>query len=620
MNQTTQKDAVRTAVKTHMSASPHLRNRLTTGKVMLQVLLSLLPAAVVGVCANGFHAFLVIAVCMLSAVATEALFCLVTRKPSTVSDGSAAVTGLLLALCLPASVPLYVPVLGSVFAILVVKCLFGGLGKNFMNPALAARCFLLISFGSVMTRYTVDGVSCATPLADLAAGRPVDIMQAFLGFSNDVIGGSVAGMLIGGIYLWLVGGITLHIPLSVLASFTLFVGLFGGQGFDPAYLLAHLCSGGIVMGAVFMATDPVTSPTNAFGHVVYGCIIGILSGIFRVFGSATDSVSYAIITANLVVPIIDEYCIPRPYGLRNGAQEGKKKRPVLPKEAVILGVITLIAGICLSGVYAVTKEPIARQQQAASLASYREVCPDAESFAYDDDLSAAVEALGGGVYGTSFGKAYITEAVVGSAGDRIVGYVISVTSGDGVEGNITLSVGISADGTVTGIAFTELNETPGLGSLCGEPAFKDQFLGVRTDWFALSGSGMVIDGASAATGTADTASGATGTADAASGATGTADTASGATGTADTASGATGTADTASGATGTADTASGATGTADAETGATASSDSVESVTVMTGSSTEIDGVSGATKSSRAVVNAINAALDFFRTYKKGGM
>ena len=580
MNQTTKEPAVRTAAKPHMSASPHLRNRLTTGKVMLQVLLSLLPAAVVGVWVNGFHAFLVIAVCMLSTVAAEAIFCFVTRKPSTVIDGSAAVTGLLLALCLPASVPLYVPFLGGVFAILVVKCLFGGLGKNFMNPALAARCFLLISFGGIMTRYTVDGVSCATPLADLAAGRPVDIMQAFWGFSNDVIGGSVAGMLIGGIYLWLVGGITLHIPVSVLASFTLFVGLFGGHGFDPAYLLAHLCSGGIVMGAVFMATDPVTSPTNAFGHVVYGCIIGILSGIFRVFGSATDSVSYAIITANLVVPIIDEYCIPLPYGLRSGAQEGKKPGPVVPKEAVILGVITLVAGICLSGVYAVTKEPIARQQQAARLASYREVCPDAESFAYDDDLSAAVEALGGGVYGTSFGKAYINEAVVGSAGDRIVGYVISVTSGDGVEGNITLSVGISADGTVTGIAFTELNETPGLGSLCGEPAFKDQFLGVKTDWFALSGSGLVIDTASEATGTADTASGATGTAD----------------------------------------TASGATGTADAETGATASSDSVESVTVMTGSSTEIDGVSGATKSSRAVVNAINVALDFFRTYKKGGM
>ena len=570
MNQTTKEPAVRTAEKPHMSASPHLRNRLTTGKVMLQVLLSLLPATVVGIWVNGFHAFLVIAVCMLSAVATEALFCLVTRKPTTVKDGSAAVTGLLLALCLPASVPLYVPVLGSVFAILVVKCLFGGLGKNFMNPALAARCFLLISFGSVMTRYTVDGVSCATPLADLAAGRPVDIMQAFLGFSNDVIGGSVAGMLIGGIYLWLVGGITLHIPVAILTSFTLFVGLFGGHGFDPAYLLAHLCGGGIVMGAVFMATDPVTSPTNAFGHVIYGCIIGILSGIFRVYGSATDSVSYAIITANLVVPIIDEFAIPRPYGLRSGAQEGKKKRPVIPKEAVVLGVITLIAGICLSGVYAVTKEPIAKQQLAASLASYQEVCPGADRFDYDDDLSAAVEALDGGVYGTDFGKAYINEAVVGTAGDQIVGYVVSVTSGDGVEGNITLSVGISADGTVTGIAFTELNETPGMGSLCGEPAFKDQFLGIKTDRFVLSGSGLAIDGASGATGTADTASGATGTADAA--------------------------------------------------TGATTSSDTAETVTVMTGSSAAIDGVTGATKSSKAVVNAINAALDFFRTYMKGGM
>lgn len=590
MNQTTKEPAVRTAAMPHMSASPHLRNRLTTGKVMLQVLLSLLPAAVVGVWVNGFHAFLVIAVCMLSTVAAEAIFCFVTRKPSTVIDGSAAVTGLLLALCLPASVPLYVPFLGGVFAILVVKCLFGGLGKNFMNPALAARCFLLISFGSVMTRFTVDGVTSATPLADLAAGRSVDIMQAFWGFSNDVIGGSVAGMLIGGIYLWLVGGITLHIPVSVLASFTLFVGLFGGHGFDPAYLLAHLCSGGIVMGAVFMATDPVTSPTNAFGHVVYGCIIGILSGIFRVFGSATDSVSYAIITANLVVPIIDEYCIPLPYGLRNGAQEGKKKGSVIPKEAVILGVITLIAGICLSGVYAVTKEPIARQQLAASLASYQEVCPGADKFGYDDDLSAAVEALNGGVYGTDFGKAYVNEAVVGTAGDQIVGYVVSVTSGDGVEGDITLSVGISADGTVTGIAFTELNETPGMGSLCGEPAFKDQFLGIKTDRFVLSGSGLVIDGTSEATGTADTASGATGTAD------------------------------TASGATGTADTTSGATGTADAATGATTSSNTVESVTVFTGSSTAIDGVTGATKSSRAVVNAINAALDFFRTYKKGGM
>ena len=278
------------------------------------------------------------------------------------------------------------------------------------------------------------------------------------------------------------------------------------------------------MGAVFMATDPVTSPTNAFGHLIYGTIIGVFSGIFRVYGSATDSVSYAIITANLLVPVIDEFGIPRPYGLRSGAQEGKKPRPAVPKEAVILGTITLIAGICLSGVYAVTKEPIAKQQLAASLASYQEVCPGADKIEYDEKLSAAVEALDGKVYGSDFGKAYINEAVVGTAGGEVVGYVVSVTSGDGVEGNITLSVGLSADGTVTGIAFTELNETPGMGSLCGEPAFKDQFLNVKTDRFTLNGG------------------------------------------------------------------------------------------------DSPIDSVTGATISSRAVVNAINAALDFFRSYQKGGM
>ena len=171
----------------------------------------------------------------------------------------------------------------------------------------------------------------------------------------------------------------------------------------------------------------------------------------------------------------------------------------MPKEAGILCVITLIAGICLSGVYAVTKEPIAKQQLAASLASYQTVCPDASAFAYDDDLSAAVEALDGEVYGTDFGKAYINDVVVGTADGQVVGYVVSVTSGDGVEGDITLSVGLSADGTVTGIAFTELNETPGMGSLCGEPAFKDQFLGVRTDRFTLNGTEAGIDGVTGAT-------------------------------------------------------------------------------------------------------------------------
>lgn len=475
-----------------LSSSPHVRSKLTTGQVMYDVILALCPAAVVGVYHHGFHAFMVIAVSILTAVLTEFIFDYVTKRPNTVQDGSAVVTGLLLALCLPASVPLYIPYAGSFFAILFVKCLFGGLGKNFMNPALAGRCFLLISFGGAMTSYAVDGVTSSTPLADLAAGKLVQVGSTFLGFQNGVIGGSLAALMIGGFYLWVVGGITFEIPAAAIVSFSLFIAIFGGQGFDPAFIAAHLAGGGIVMGAVFMATDPVTSPVTSTGQLLFGALVGILSGVFRVLGSAADSVSYAIIISNMAVPLIDEFCVPKPFGHRAGAMERtEEKRPLLPKPALALCVITLIAGVCLSGVYKLTKDAIAEQQMAANLASYQAVCPGAESFSYDDGLTAAIEALGGEVYGgNDFGKVYINEAVVGtdSAGNP-AGYVISVTSGDGMEGNITLSVGLQADGTVSGIAFTELNETPGLGSLCGEEPFMSQFAGVNTDRFVLNKAG-----------------------------------------------------------------------------------------------------------------------------------
>ncbi|MDE6590417.1 MAG: RnfABCDGE type electron transport complex subunit D, partial [Oscillospiraceae bacterium] len=364
-----------------------------------------------------------------------------------------------LALCLPSTVPLYIPYAGSLFAILVVKSLFGGLGKNFMNPALAGRCFLLISFGGAMTKYGVDGVTSATPLADLAAGGVVNVTSTFLGFQNGVIGGSIAALMLGGLWLWVVGGITFEIPTAALVSFTLFIGLFGGQGFDPGFLLAHLCGGGIVLGAVFMATDPVTSPVTPAGQLVFGALVGVLSGVFRVFGSTADSVSYAIIISNLAVPLIDEFCVPKPYGYRaQSAQPADAKK--LLKPALALCVITLIAGVCLGGVYSLTKDTIAQQQMAANLASYREVCPGASDFAYDDGISAAVDALGGEIYGTDYGRVTINEVVVGMDGSGSpVGYVVSVTSADGVEGNITLSVGLPSDGTVNSIAFPERNET-----------------------------------------------------------------------------------------------------------------------------------------------------------------
>lgn len=471
----------------NVSSSPHVRSRLTTSGVMYDVILALMPATVFGVYRYGFHAFLVIATSILSAVLTEFVFDYIAKKPNTVKDGSAVVTGLLLALCLPAGVPLYVPYAGSLFAILFVKCFFGGLGHNFMNPALAGRCFLLLSFSGVMADYSVDGVSSATPLEVLASGQTVNVTDAFLGFGGGVIGSSIVALCLGGLYLWVIGAITFEIPAAVLISFAAFIALFGGQGFDPVYIWLHLATGGVVMGAFFMATDPVTSPVTSAGQLLYGILTGVLCGVFRIFGSTPDSVSYAIIIANMVVPLIDEISVPVPYGLRPQI-EGKKR---IPKSAVILCAITLIAGVVLSGVYEMTKERIAEQQMAASAASYKEVCPDAASFAYDDKLNAAIEALDGEIYGTDFGKVYINEAVVGKDGSGAeAGYVLSVTSADGFGGNhITISVGLAADGTVNGISFTELNETAGLGMLCDEDAFKGQFAGVKTERFILNKAG-----------------------------------------------------------------------------------------------------------------------------------
>ena len=471
----------------NVSSSPHIRHKLSTGLVMLDVVLALLPATVFGIYRYGLHAFLVIAVSILTAVITESVFDYITKKPNTIKDGSAVVTGLLLALSLPPAIPLFIPVLGSLFAILFVKCLFGGLGKNFMNPAVTARCFLLISFGSIVTDFSVDGVSSATPLAAMKAGEAVNVGQIFLGNAGSVIGGSALALLLGGLFLLITRGITFEIPVSCIVVFTAFMALFGGHGFDVEYLLAHICGGGLLMGAFFMATDPVTSPMTSQGQLIYGAVMGILAGVFRVFGTAADSFSYAIILSNMVVPFIDKMPVPKPLGYKTG---GEYKEREFPKAAVNLTLITLVAGLALSSVYMMTKDRIHEQEIAAKAASYQEVCPEAASFASDDKLTAAVDALEGGIYDAQFGKTYINEVIVGTAADgSVAGYVISVTTGDGFEGNITLSVGLSTDGTVNGIAFTELNETAGMGMLCGEDAFKSQFSNVKTDAFILNKAG-----------------------------------------------------------------------------------------------------------------------------------
>ena len=299
----------------NVSSSSHIRSKDTSSRIMLYVVIALLPAAAFGVWNFGLRALLLILVCIAACVASEWVFEKLIHKKSTINDFSAVVTGLLLALNLPYTLPIWQAVLGGVFAIVIVKMLFGGLGQNFMNPALGARCFLLISFAGTMTSFTYDGVTGATPLALLKSGESVDTMKMLLGTTGGTIGETcVIAILIGAILLILMGVIDLTIPASYIISFGIFVLLFGGRGFDLTYLTAHLCGGGLMLGAFFMATDYVTSPITPMGKVVFGIVLGILTGLFRLFGANAEGVSFAIILGNLLVPIIEKFTIPRAFG------------------------------------------------------------------------------------------------------------------------------------------------------------------------------------------------------------------------------------------------------------------------------------------------------------------
>lgn len=300
----------------NVSSSPHVRDNSSTRRIMLDVCIALLPACIFGIVNFGMRALAVLVVSVITCVVSEYLFEHFMHRPITVGDLSAVVTGLLLGMNMPHTIPLWIVILGSVFAIIVVKQLFGGLGQNFMNPALAARCFLLISFAGRMTSFTYDGVTGATPLALLKSGESVNVLSMFLGTTAGVIGEtSTVAILVGALYLIIRKVITPLIPMVYLAVFSVFILLFGGHGFDMTYLAAELCGGGLMLGAFFMATDYVTSPVNTVGRIVYGIILGILTGLFRIFGNSAEGVSYAIIFSNILVPLIEKLTVPRAFGV-----------------------------------------------------------------------------------------------------------------------------------------------------------------------------------------------------------------------------------------------------------------------------------------------------------------
>ncbi len=309
-----------------VSPSPHIATARTTKSIMFEVCLALMPAVIASAILFGWRALAVIGVGVVAAVLSEYLFNVICKREQTVGDFSAAVTGLLLALNLPANIPLWQTALGSVMAIIVVKCFFGGIGKNFANPAITGRIFLLISFSTTMTEAVfpvfsktdvntsataVDLVANATPLATLSGqgGTLPSYLDLFLGNHGGALGETcVLALLLGGIYLMIRRIISWHTPVVFIATVFVLTALLGQDAF------AHILSGGLFIGAFFMATDYVTTPNTAWGKVIFGFGCGVITVLIRVFGSYPEGVSFSILLMNILTPYIDRWTRTKPFG------------------------------------------------------------------------------------------------------------------------------------------------------------------------------------------------------------------------------------------------------------------------------------------------------------------
>lgn len=309
-----------------VSSSPHIHQKKTASNIMLDVIIALIPATIMGVYFFGIRALMVILTSILSCVLSEYIYQKALKKPVTVDDYSAVVTGLLLGLNLPSTIPLWMVVVGSAFAIIIVKQLYGGIGKNFLNPAMAARCFMLAAWAGAMTYYTepfvsADAISQATPLAILngtTTGELPSIRSAFIGTIPGSIGEtSTLMLLLGGLYLLFKRVINLKISVFYLGTFAILTALFGKNALNIStlsYTAFELCCGGIMIAAIFMATDYTTTPTTKVGQIIFGIGCGFLTFVIRNFGGYPEGSSFAILLMNLLTPLIDRYTVPKSFG------------------------------------------------------------------------------------------------------------------------------------------------------------------------------------------------------------------------------------------------------------------------------------------------------------------
>lgn len=299
--------------KLHISVSPHLHSGRSTRSIMRDVVFSLLPATAAGIALFGLSALWVVLTCIVTAVVSEALFNFIIKKEQTVGDWSAVVTGLLLALNLPANLPLWQAVVGTVFAIVIVKCFFGGIGCNMVNPAITGRVFMLIAFGNMaQAAFPLDATASATPLVQLSEGTVPNLLELFIGKCGGSIGEtSVLALLMGFIYLLARRVISWHLPVTYIATVFLFT--FAVQG-DLTIALAYILSGGLFLGAIFMATDYVTSPATPMGKVLFGLGAGIITVLIRLWGNYPEGVSFAILLMNILNPYIEAWTPRKVFG------------------------------------------------------------------------------------------------------------------------------------------------------------------------------------------------------------------------------------------------------------------------------------------------------------------
>ncbi|MBQ3135736.1 MAG: RnfABCDGE type electron transport complex subunit D [Oscillospiraceae bacterium] len=483
--------------------SPNLKDRAGVDTIMLDVLVALTPALLMGTYLFGLRVLLLAAVSVMSCMAAEMLYCRLTKRPNTVSDLSACVTGLLLAMSLPVTAPYWAPVLGGAFAIVVVKQFYGGLGKNFMNPALAGR-MLLLSFPGMMTSWTdalvrpgllntADAVSTATPMAYLHVGKlpPYTPEQMLLGQHGGAMG-EVAGamLLLGGVYLLCRRVISWRIPVLFIGTVALLTGLFPAQG-QPVmeWVGYNLFSGGLLLGAIFMATDYATSPVTPRGQMLFGVCCGGLTFVLRTFGSYPDGVGFSILTMNCCVWLLDRIGLPRRFGippltesrlwLRKQLARLARLKPVLPKPsekvtgekmldrlpqiakrtaAVCATLAVAVAGVWL--VHGLTGQAVMEQENRKMQQLLERVMPQAQVLTETPYL--AEDAL---------------SILAGYNESELIGHAVEVEV-QGFGGMMTLVVGVDVNGEVTGISVTANSEHAVIGGAALEQSFLDRYIGM----------------------------------------------------------------------------------------------------------------------------------------------